>query len=179
MELFHDAARTNQHLVADLAVGNHRVRANPAVRADLRLSDDLHERLDHRIRADLDIGIDVAGLGTEDRGAGLHQFARFFRPQLGVEFRQLHARVHTQHFIRILGAQREHLVSRLAQHARHVGEVKLAGWIVGGELVDVCVQRPDRKGIDAGVDLALFAFVVAQGLLFDDAIDFVGWLGMS
>src|ERR1035437_3755237 len=68
--IFQDAARPNQNSVADFAVGDDGIRPNTAVGADLGFANELHERLDDSVRANLNVGIDVARLGTEDGCAG-------------------------------------------------------------------------------------------------------------
>ncbi len=51
--------------------------------------------------------------------------------------------------------------------------------VIGAELSDVLVQRPDGKRVDAGIDLVLVRFIAAQCLLLNDALDLIGRLAFD
>src|ERR1019366_5852638 len=177
--IFQDAARPNQNAVADFAVGDDGVRPNAAVGADFGFANELHERLDHGVRADLDLGIDVARLGGKDGCAGQHQLAGLLIAKLGVQLRQFDPRVDPEYFTGVVGTQRQHLLAGLAQQRYHVGQVVLVMGIVRLELADMSVERLGRKGVYAGVDLALLRFRTTQRFLFDDALDFAARLAFD
>src|SRR4030095_1247598 len=71
-----DAGRADRRTRSDLGVADHRIGANAAIFADARGTQELDERLDDRVGADLDFGIDRDGLRPIDRYAGSHELAR-------------------------------------------------------------------------------------------------------
>src|SRR5664280_2745334 len=160
--IFQNAARPNQNSVADFAVGDDGVRPNTAVGADLGLANELDERLDHSVRANFNVGIDVARLGTEDGRAGQHQLAGLLIAKLGVQLRQFDPRVDPEHFAGVGGGQRQHLFAGFAQQRYHVCQVVLVMGIVDLKLADVSVERLGRERVYAGVDLALLRFRTTQ-----------------
>src|SRR5947209_10097571 len=83
--LIDDAPVANQSVVADLAIAEHRIGPNPTFAPDSSVSEQLHERLDDRVSADLYLRIDDAGLRSEDRDAVRHEFARFPHPQRRIQ----------------------------------------------------------------------------------------------
>ncbi len=61
-----------------------------------------------------------------------------------------------QDFSRIVRFQRDDCGFALYQKRGHVSEVQLAVSIGGGDAIDICEQGLGGKGVNAGVDLALF-----------------------
>ena len=157
-----------------LRILDDRVRAHPAVGADLRRSQQLHEGLDDSIRADFYVGVDHAGFGIEDRHARGHQFLALVAAHFVVEFDQFSAGVAAENFGRVFGFDRHHALAGLAQGVRHVGEVILGVRVVSFQPPDVGKQRLHRKRVEARINLVNLALHRRARLLFNDGLNFVG-----
>ncbi len=94
-----------------IGVLHHGEGANAALRPDARLPEQLHERLDDRIRGYLHRGIDDAGFRPENRHAGSHQAARCFQPHSRIEVHHLGNRVGAEHLIHAVGLDGDNALS--------------------------------------------------------------------
>ena len=128
--LLHNATGPDHHAVANIGVANHAVRPHSATAANLRLSEQLHIRLDHGVRRNFHIRINDASLGIKNGHPIAHQLPAFRYPHLLVDGRQFRARIPAQHLVRSRRRKRDHSFAQPAQHLRHVGQVILGVGIV-------------------------------------------------
>ena len=159
------AALADQNAVAEGAVFDHRVGADEAVGADARAAEQLHKGLDDGVGRDLDIGVDHAGLGTEDGDAGGHQPAGRGGAQGGVEGDQLGDSVGAEQFDGISAAWMATTRSPAARSRPAMSvRIEFAVSVVDGE-VDRDGQEAARcESVDARVDLAECQLVGGQGI---------------
>jgi len=78
-------ALANQHIASQCAVLDHGVRADVAIAADARRTQQLHKGFDDGIGRDLNLGVDDAGFGPEDGDASGHEAVGGGGAQSGVE----------------------------------------------------------------------------------------------
>ena len=153
-----------------------RVESGPdrAARADAGAAAQERARLDHRVAADLDAGVDQRALRIDDRHAG----ERVLALDAG-----LGQRAHAGELDAAVDAERERRVRDHvggdelavgAQERQHVGQVELTLGVVGGEPPERRDEVAARERVDARVDLAdrlLLGGRVARHLRLDDALD--------
>ena len=149
-----------------------RNRSGSAVGAHFRVAQNLNVGFDDGVGADVDLGVDDTGFGTEDGDALGHEAAGGGEAHGGVE-------VH--HFFDGVGA--EDLVDGAGgfegddtlvvgdEQGGDVGEVELAVGVVGGEGIEVGEEGGGLEAVDAGVDLGGVELVGLEGFLLDDGGD--------
>src|ERR1700757_2110331 len=91
--IFHDASGAHHDAVADLGILDHAVRANSAITANPRVTENLHEGFNYGVGADLHFSIDHAGLGIIDAHAVCHQLLILQRAQAAIDLHQFGASV--------------------------------------------------------------------------------------
>ena len=133
-----NAAVANEYSIPDRRIANHRIRPNPATRADSRLAQDLNEGLQHGVRCNFYVAIDnAAGERQRQRDALSQQSLALAQPHPKIDKGKLAPRIRAQNFNRVFRLPRHHPLPRPPQQRRHVSQVILAMRIGGGELVNV------------------------------------------
>src|SRR5213078_292462 len=125
----------DERIGADLGVDDDRVRADLRAARDLRLAAEDRERLDRRVRLELDRRVDPGRLRIDDRRPGEH--VRFVDPvsELRRGRRQLGAGVHADLHL-VIGLKDCDLLAPADELTDGVGEVELALAVLGPELVE-------------------------------------------
>ena len=157
--------------IVDDRVLDHAEGPDATVRADFRVAEQLHERLDHGVRADFDRTVDHAGFGIVNRHP-LRPSARGILP--GAGGRRVHhlgTCVAAEHFAGVIGFDGDYLLARLVEDRGHVGEVVLSVRVVGGELIDVFVKGWPIEGVETRVDFADFFLLCRRGFFFNDGLN--------
>src|SRR5438552_605485 len=86
----------------------------------------LHRRIDDRIRADLDIGIDESALGIDDRDTFRHQFFTLTPSHHAIDRRKFLAGVDSKNLFGILNLECTDLLPLIYEDSDDVCEVVLA-----------------------------------------------------
>src|SRR5208337_5029403 len=79
--VFHDRSRLYRDAVAQDGISDHAIRADAAIRADLRMTQQLHKGLNHGVGANFHVAVNHAGVRIINRNARLQQFAALRQPQ--------------------------------------------------------------------------------------------------
>ena len=151
--LVENAARAHQNVVAESRVLNYRKRPDAAIRANLRVAQQLHGRFNHSIRRNFYNSIDDAALRTENRYTGKHEFMALAVAQHGIEAGEFHASVDAEHFHVIRDGRSDNFGLGLGKNRGHVGQIKLAVGVLCFQAVNMSVERLHSKSIKAGVNL--------------------------
>ena len=128
-----DRVGLHEHVVFEHGVGQHAAGADRAARADARFSEKLHARLDARVRADDDVGIDQDRLRQFNRHARVHDGGALAAAEHGVHGGEIGARVATENFIRIRGEDGLHFLAFLPQHGDRVRQIQFLVHVLGLE----------------------------------------------
>ena len=168
-----DGSGTDCHGVSDFRIIDDAVGTYAAVRANMGLAQNLHERFNDRIRANFNIIVNHAGLRIENRDTFHHKLLTLRHAEAHVEVNEFGTGVAAQNFTCIVGPNCNDFFLGLGKNARHIGEVVLAVWVVSLQFVDVAEQRLGCKGVEARVDLANFALGRVYGFFFHDGLHFI------
>src|ERR1019366_697504 len=136
-----------------------------------RAPTDRAERLDHRVRADLDLHVDDGPLGVEDADARLHVALVDPRLRELAHAGQIRAIVHAEHHTLVLEDMGLDARAVCAQQVEHLRQVELMLGVLGAQAGERARERARREDEDPGVDLADLALGlggVAMALGLDD-----------
>ena len=167
--IVHDGERVDGNAVSEFRVLDDAIGPDAAIGADFGLAQQLHERLDDRIGANLDVTVDHARLRIENSHSFGHQLLAFCQAQAGVQVNNLSASITAEDFASIGRFDGHDFLARSIKHRRHVREVVLMVRVSRGEFSNVLIEVRYRKDVEAGIDLANFLLCDAGGFFFDDA----------
>src|SRR5256886_3797981 len=161
---------TNERIGADLGVDDYRVRSDVRAPGDARLAAEERERLDRRVRLELDRRIDPSGARIDDRHPGEH--VRLVDAVSGLRRgrRQLHARGDADLNV-VAGLEDGHAFAPADELPHGVGEIELALAVLGSELLESRPELLRSEDIDRGVDLRDRALLVERVAGLDDRLE--------
>ena len=123
----------------------------------------------HRdVRLEPHVDVDPRGAGVDHRHAGAHPRRDHPVAQQPARRRQLHPVVDAQHLVGVVRGNRGHRQPGAAEQRHHVGEVLLAGGVLGGQPRQRHPQRTRGEDVHPGVDLGDGALGGVGVLLLDD-----------
>ena len=147
------------------------IRADAALDADASRAQKLHVGLDHRVRADFDLGVDDAGVGPEDGDALRHQLGRGGHAHGAVEVHHLGDGVRAEDLVDTVRLDGYHALAIGYEHRRDVGQVELAVGVVGREGIELAEESFGAEAVNAGVDFGCMGLLRLERLLLDDGRD--------
>jgi len=167
----HHRVRLDEHVVFEHGVSQHAAGANRAARADARFSQELHARLDARVRADGDFRIDQHRLRHLDRHARIHYGGAFTPSKHRIHSGQISARVASKDFVRIGGEDGLHILAFPAQRRDRVGQVQLFVNVLRFQRSEARPQFFKSEAVDAGIDFMDRALIAGERRILDDGVN--------
>ena len=154
--------------LADLDVGERRVRADPRTGRHARRTVQLGAGQQRHIGGQVHVHVDPGGRRVDDRHPGAHPVLDRAAVELGAEPGQLHPVVDTLDRQHVLGAQRAHVPAVGPGQGQHIGEVELALGVAAVQPGQRTSQHVGVEHVDRGVDLVDRALHVVGVPLLDD-----------
>src|SRR5207244_8116155 len=105
--------------IGNLTIANHAVGANPAIAPNARSTENLYERLDGGIRADLNVTVNHTGLRRKNCDPFRHKLLAFGQTQALIDIDQFGSRVAAQNLEGFICLNRHHTLLRFHQNASH------------------------------------------------------------
>src|SRR5438034_3110609 len=123
---FQNTHGTDENAIRNIRIANHAVGANPAIAPNACVTENLYERLDGRIGADLNFTINHTGLSRQNCDPFRHKLPAFGQTQALINIYQFGSHVAAQNLVGIVCLNRDHALFRLTQNGRHIREIKLS-----------------------------------------------------
>ena len=159
----------NASAAANLRVGQARVRANHAVRANLGRAKQVRLRPQLHVLRNFDIGADERAFGVPHGYAG-HHVAIVDAMLHGMRcLGELHARVHAHSFFGVGGLKREHLAAVVSANFEHISKVILALGVVVRNTRKRIEKRRRIEAVEARVAFRDSGFLLVGVFLLNDA----------
>ena len=108
--------------------------------------------MNHRVGADLDVGVDVGRGRVDERDPGGHQLFVLVLSHDPAHFRQFGAAVDAADFLRVVHDQRFHRQLAAAVDGNEIGQVVLALRVLRRDAAKRVEQRRQVERVDAAVD---------------------------
>ena len=176
---FQNTHGTDENAIRNIRIANHAVGANPAIAPNACVTENLYERLDGRIGADLNFTINHTGLRRQNCDPFRHKLPAFGQTQALINIYQFGSHVAAQNLVGIVCLNRDHALFRLTQNGRHIREIKLSVRVIRAELVDMREQCFNRKSIKTGVDLANFLLFGRSRFLLYDRLHIIAFRALA